>query len=339
MNLDVLIPSLLLPAPILKLFPPPAVPALERMLARADTRVASTPGGGASWLCERWGVGAPYPVAPLLAEYDGFDPSNDGWMFAEPVHLTPDRDRLKLFPARFLELREAETRQLITILNSHFADRNLQFVAPAHASLSQRWYVRCAPAEIPETTPPNAARVGSLADFQPRSRGTLNWRSLQNEAQMLFFGHPVNEAREAAGKPTISGVWFWGGGILPELKRAAYDCVATDSAIAMQLARKSGIPVLPPSWDSIRSAQGNVLAVIDSCAESAGSLDFPAWRHELERLDREWFQPMSRALATGNIQYLSIFAPDVEDTRSFHLTRRNHFLRFWRAAKPLSRYA
>lgn len=334
MNLDVLIPSLLLPAPMHKLLSPPIVPALERLLARADRQLEVTP-AGSSWLFEHWGVVAPYPFAPLLAEYDGLDASNDAWMLAEPVHLAPEGKLLKLFPARFLELKATETAVLIADLNTHFADRHLQFIAPTH----DRWYVRCSPSEIPGTTSTDAARFSSLADFQPKSTGALDWRSLQNEAQMLFFGHPVNDAREVTGKPTVSGVWFWGGGILPKLKRPTYDSVVANSPLATQFAKKTAIDVLPLSWDSIQSAQGNVLAVIDSCAEFAGNADLLAWERELGRLDREWFLPMSQALGKGEIQRLNIHVPGNGSASSFHLTRRNHLLRFWRTAMPLSSYA
>ena len=337
MNLDVLIPSLFLPATVQlpQMFAPvPTVPALERLLARADRRIDTMP-ALVPWLCERWGVAAPYPIAPLLAEYDGLDASNDGWMFAEPVHLIPHRDRVELVPGRVLDLNVVETTALIDLLNSHFADRALQFFAPT----PDRWYVRCSPSEVPDTTPPNAARTGSLAEFLPKSTGALNWRSLQNESQMLFFDHRINEARENAGKPTISGVWFWGGGVLPDLKKPTYSRVIASSVFAVQLAKKSGIETLPLSWDAVRQGRGSVLAVIESCGQLADSADLPAWRHELERLDREWFLPVSQALRRGDIRSLNILVPGHGSTRSFHVTRPKQLFRFWRVAGPLSSHA
>jgi len=156
---------------------------------------------------------------------------------------------------------------------------------------------------------------------------------------MLFFGHPVNERREMEGKPPISGVWFWGGGVLSELKKPPYERVMSISPLATQLARKTNIDVHPITWDSIQSTQGSALAVFETCAPLARDLNFSAWARELERLDREWFLPMSQALAKGTIQRLSFHVPGDECTRSFHLTRRNKLLRFWRAAKPLATYA
>lgn len=334
MNLDVLIPSLLIAAPIQKLFPPPIVPALEKLLARADSRVEAS-FAGSSWLCERWGVQAPYPVAAILAQHDGLDTAKDAWLFAEPVHLASDRDRSSLFPASFLELNTVEVAALVDSLNSHFADRQLHFFAPS----PERWYVRCEAPEIPQTTPPSVARLGSIVDSQPRSTGKLNWRSLQNESQMLLFGHAVNTTREAQGKPTVSGVWFWGGGISPELNTPEYQCVVTNSALPKQLAFGTGIDVRPLSWDAVQAASGDALLVLDSCAEPAESGDITAWMRELENLDREWFLPILCALGEGTIHRLQLYVPMADGVRAFLTTRRNHLFRFWRSARPLATYA
>lgn len=336
MNLEVLIPSLLLPAPLHKLISPPKAPALERLLARANRQYETAPSADA-WLCARWGMKAPYPIAPLFAKQDGLDLANEGWMFAEPVHLVADRDRVKLYPARLLELKIDESAALIDKLNAHFADRGLRFYAPT----ADRWYVCCAPAEIPITTPANAVQTGSLADFQPESQGLLNWRSLQNEAQMLLFDHPVNTARDASGKPVVSGVWFWGGGELPALTKPAYDRVAADPGLAAALAEQSGVDSLslPLSWPALQSLRGTVLVVMDTCAAAAADGDLPAWESEVARLDREWFQPIAQGISQGPIRELVIHVPDGARTSSFRLTRRNHLLTFWRSTKPLSTYA
>ena len=334
MNLDVLILSLLLPAPMHKMLPAPKVPALERLLARADRQVAVAP-MGASWLCEHWGMVAPYAIAPLLAEYDGVDRSNHAWMFAEPFHHAPEQKWQKRSPAHLLELTALESTELIAALNAHFADRTLIFFAPTPA----RWYVRCNPAEVPNTTPLDQARFGSPLDYQPTSLGTINWRAIQNEAQMLLYAHPVNVAREAAGKPVVSGVWFWGGGVQPKLTKPAYDRVIASSPLAVQLAKNSAINVYPLAWDSVPSTDGNALVVIDSCADLAHEFDLLKWGHEMERLERDWFLPISTALGNGSIQQLTLHAPLAEWTQTFQLTRRNYRFRFWRATKPLTTYA
>ena len=256
-------------------------------------------------------------------------------MFAEPVHLKPERDQLDLLAAGFLDLSACETTELISALNANFADRGLQFFAQTPA----RWYVRCAYSEIPVTHSPFAPRTGSLIDFQPRSTGKMDWRSLQNESQMLFFGHPVNEAREAIGKTTVSGVWFWGGGTMPALERPTYDCVAASLPFAIQLARKTCIKSCALSLNELLSTKGNVLAIIDSCSRLTAAFDLLGWEREIERLEHSWFEPLTAALLNGTVERLNLYVPDGTTTREFHITRANRLVRFWRRTKPLARYA
>jgi hypothetical protein len=66
-----------------------------------------------------------------------------------------------------------------------------------------------------------------------------DWSRWQNEAQMLFHQHPVNQAREAAGLPGISGVWTWGGGVLPQVP-CGPDLVAADHPLGIGLAQAMG---------------------------------------------------------------------------------------------------
>ena len=56
---------------------------------------------------------------------------------------------------------------------------------------------------------------------------------------MLFYGHPVNRAREAAGRPVISGVWTWGGGVLPTVAGGPALTIA-DHPLGIGLARAGG---------------------------------------------------------------------------------------------------
>src|ERR1700743_1430854 len=40
------------------------------------------------------------------------------------------------------------------------------------------------------------------------------WMKLQNEVQMAWVEHPVNEAREARGLPAVNSIWFHAQGVL-----------------------------------------------------------------------------------------------------------------------------
>lgn len=335
MNLDVLIPSLFLPYPVLKKFPAPHAPALAAILARAD-RQASRHASAGDWLCERWGIAPPCPFAAILAAFDGLDTQQPaGWLFAEPVNMATQSKTLKLFPARFLGLTADESRQCVEALNTHFSARGLHFFA----TVPDRWYVRCAHDEIPVTAPVDQARLGSMLEFQPQSHGKINWRAIQNEIQMLFHTHPVNAAREMDGRPRVDGVWFWGGGVAAAIRAPSYDSVLADEPLAMQLAKQSGIAASRLAIAAAHAGIRSALAVIDTCHHFARDLEMQEWVTEVERLDREWFKPVARKLRAGDIGRLTLFSPDGEQTRTFTITRSQLALRFWRKPVSLSTHA
>ena len=109
----------------------------------------------------------------------------------------------------------------------------------------------------------DAARFDPLIECQPVSKGIINWRALQNEIQMLFHTHPVNELREAAGKPTINGVWFWGGGVAPVPTRPAFKCLISDSPFALQLAKQTEIETRVLSSSMLEELSADTLVAID----------------------------------------------------------------------------
>ena len=334
MNLDVLIPSLLLPAPISTLIQAPHAPTLSRLLARADRQI-DAPANGTAWLCERWGLTAPYPLAPLLAAFDGIDIGEHAWLLAEPVNMIPDRDTLKMFSAHHLELTAAEADAFIAALNAHFHDVGLVFFAPTPS----RWYTRCAIDEVPETTPVDQARVGRLLDLQPKSRGKINWRALQNEIQMLFHTHPVNALREDSGRPVVSGVWFYGGGMRAALKAPQYETVLADAPLPKHLALASRIAVGPVPVSLTTLNAKDMLVAIHSCADLTDDFDLPGLTTEIERLERDWFAPLAVALGRGDIATLKIIIPNGLNSHVFTITRKQLVFRFWRKAEPLASYA
>ena len=51
--------------------------------------------------------------------------------------------------------------------------------------------------------------IGRNVDvWQPQSAASQSIRRLQNEMQMLLYTHPINEAREIRGLPTVNSFWL-----------------------------------------------------------------------------------------------------------------------------------
>ncbi len=266
---------------------------------------------------------------------DGLESEDGAWMFAEPINLSPERDWLKLAPARMLSVTAEESKQLIAALNQHFPELGLHF----HNSHPDRWYVSCAEKEIPVTTPAYAASLGPLIECQPKSKGSINWRSLQNETQMLFHNHRVNQQREAEGKPTINGVWFWGGGAMPQLNRPSIDCLLSDIPFALELAKQTNLVAKSPTSLDFQELDGNVLIAIDDLANLISDYDLPRWAAAIERIDQSLFNPILTALSRGTISHLIIRASYGDWEQAFSITKRDLLLRFLRPSKPLSSYA
>jgi hypothetical protein len=339
-NLEVLLPFLLLPPALTQGAPPPVAPFLERLLSRSTARRAALPHDHAA-IFERFGFAAPYPHASMMALADGLPGREDAWMFAEPVHLDAGLSGMSLFPSDYLDVVPAEATALMLALNAHFTADNIGF----HFGSDGRWYVRHAAGETPLTHSVESARAGMAAKLLPRSSGKLNWSAIQNEAQMVLYHHPVNEAREAAGKPTINGIWFWGGGTMPEPPPLPQnvDAVVTDSPLVRQLASHVDLPVQDADPVELFAGKNpparNLLLVIDALERPALNLDVAQWSHRLQQLDTAWFQPIQAALADGRLTQVNLRAPAWELEHAFVLTRRQFQFGFWRRPKPLKSYA
>ena len=230
------------------------------------------------------GPGRDLPSAALCLLADAPERARDGcWFHADPVHLRPDRDRLLLFAGPVLAPRVDEADALVAAFNAHFADDGLYLIAVR----PDRWYLRVAEPPNLRTCPLYDVLGRDLDACLPSGPDARAWNRWQNEAQMLFYGHPVNQARETAGRPVISGVWTWGGGVLSTVSGGPALTIA-DHPLAVGLARASGgarrgLDALDcAAW---RDATGTVLVFWDHLWQSVSAGDLDAWRHGLDALN------------------------------------------------------
>ena len=219
MPLDLLVPHLLPPPDAPTDMGSLRLPALERWLAAADI-VRSPATSAGDWLAMEFSLPLPAPVAPIALIAEGHSVEGT-WMRADPVHLSIDREAVRLHGAAALEIGRDEADALVGILQAHFRGDGLQFVAPS----PERWYVRVPDEEAAPVTTPLASVIGrNVQGAFPESRGRIKWRTSLTEAQMLLGTHEVNARREASGRPAINSVWFWGGGTRSEERRVGKEC-------------------------------------------------------------------------------------------------------------------
>jgi hypothetical protein len=330
-RLDLLVPGLFGPVPL----PPedlPAVPALARLLGRADrsdTPVADPLTALASRFGIRAAPGGDLPSAPYcrLADDPGTDPSGY-WMHADPVHLRPDRDQLLLFDARHLGLGQTEADRLTAELNAHFAPDGLRFEAP----IPDRWYLRLESPPRVRTSPLHAVAGRGLGPFLPSGEDGPAWIRLLNEAQMLLHHSEVNRAREREGRPAVSGIWPWGGGrAQAQRPEAGYEAVHGGHPFLVGLAQAAGIPVraMADGADAPIPRQPREARLVfwDALWPAVLDADAGVWSRELVRLDR-LVQVLLAGLRDGRVGRVDL---DACDGGLFRLTPMA-LRRFWRRA-------
>lgn len=317
------------------------VPALKRLLARAHCTTLD-PIGVDAWLCTAFGVERQHdwPLAPLTLALDGGDPGVAYWLRSDPVYLRMLRGQLLLAESGMYAPTADETRALIATLNEHFAPDNLAFQAPHPA----RWYLRVehAPALVTQSL---ADVIGRDIDrYLPAGNDGLRWHRILNEIQMLLHEHPVNQARETAGKPALNSVWLWGGGVHPVARGSTFTKLWSDDALALALAATNNIPArpLPESAHPLVGAPagdaGAQLIVLPQlrAAIHAGNSDHS--RAILHALEKNWFAPLYSALRHRRLTGLALIVPGERYCRRYDITGGDSW-KFWRPIRELRHYA
>jgi hypothetical protein len=337
-------------------------PALDRLIARA-TLVERVIGEDFQrtlpherWVARQFGVlpgGAAAddeaPLAPYMLRADGGEPGAATWACVQPVHVRIAHDHLVLIDPASLELSGDEAAALLAVARPLIEELGVRIEAPQPA----RWYLssdgfgtlagasplRASGRNI-EIWLPHEARSGE------RSRA---WMKLQNEVQMAWFEHPVNEAREARGLPAVNSIWFHAQGTAQPVQspfaRVLSDAAAT-RGLALSAKVETGAPpvafaALPASVSGTSAANstsgngsagaGNSATLVELDLFSAAYIeqDWARWNDAFAALESDWFAPALAALQSGQLGALDLTF--CGDTGSVTLSvTRGDLRKFWR---------
>ncbi|MEH6457555.1 MAG: hypothetical protein V7749_14595 [Cocleimonas sp.] len=127
-------------------------------------------------------------------------------MCADPIHLEVSMNDVTLTD-KITDLTDDEAKELIKILNQHFAQDGLEFIFGSN----QCWYVSFAENETVQSHDLDSVLLQNIIDKSTKSE-RRNWQVIQNEAQMLLHSSDINQQREIAGLKTVNSLWFWGAG-------------------------------------------------------------------------------------------------------------------------------
>ncbi len=197
-------------------------PALTRLLAAAGAPAVDRD-GSIGVICTALGIAKQrdWPVAPWLARGAGIAATAAYWLCAEPATFEVGRGDVSL-SGTVTDLEPVETTALLSSLNAHFAREGVRFDAP-HAA---HWLAGCVATQSLSTQPPESVIGKPLLGHLMEGTDGGRWRSWQNEIQMLLFEHPVNVAREAAGRAVVNSVWLLGWRNTRFGKRSRTNCSA-----------------------------------------------------------------------------------------------------------------
>jgi hypothetical protein len=126
-----------------------------------------------------------------------------------PCHWSVGIDHIRMENPDDLKITDRESRELFGAIEPYFTDDGitltydtpLRWLAQGEA-LSHMASQGISFASLDRV-------IGRNVDvWQPQSVASKSIRRLQNEMQMLLYTHPINEAREARGLPTVNSFWL-----------------------------------------------------------------------------------------------------------------------------------
>ena len=236
--------------------------------------------------------------------------TNEQWICLDPVNLGFVERRMLVGDPQELSLTRVEAEALAASIGPVVSALGVIEVATPH-----QWHLRLAPGG---TVPATEALSSVIAKRADASLAALDsrWQQALNDAQIELHSHPVNKAREGAGRPTVNSLWPWGGAPLPARPKIStkstspqYPPPVTLYANAPEhrgLAAYLNLPGAPVAECWSRTLAAPALFVLDSLALPARRADANRWREALILMEQSWFAPLLADLEQGHIKHLRI---------------------------------
>jgi len=285
-----------------------------------------------SWLAGQFGLesglasNSSPPIAAALMQSMRLNVDTGTWFILQPVHIHIARDHLVLTDPRQLALAEQDARSLFDIAAPLFEEYGKRLLYGNAGT----WFVHADDWAELQTSTPDAATGHNIDIWMPKGPQERDWRKLQNEVQMHWFSHSVNEKREARGMKAVNSLWLWGGpGMNSDQVARRYDKGFNLSGWMQGFSQ-----LLPQHGTADNGAElpANLrernLLLLSALLEPALSNDWSRWLDAMHCLEKDWFAPLLQALRIGTIDQLSFIVTD--DARlSRYTTNRSSLRKFW----------
>lgn len=170
-----------------------------------------------------------WPVAALCRQNERGDAGAAYWLRADPVYLQVEMRGARVMACDGFDLNESELLAIAETLQPVFSEQGIDF----HIGSQGFCYLRIREGKpLPSGTPVMDMLGCDITGHLPSDR---RWVALFNECQIVLHNHPLNVIRQRNGQLPVNGMWFWGGGIMPESVGHAFKTVNSDDGIVKAL--------------------------------------------------------------------------------------------------------
>ena len=338
-NLDILLPLGLPPPELARdLLRELKLPALATLLARSKTGhqrqqfddfARALP--HEMWLASQFSLpsfGHDTQNSPALAcaamRALGLRVDEGVWFILHPAHIHIARDHLVLTDIRQIGLSEADSRELFEAALPLFdeAGRTLAY------GDANTWFLRADDWQGLQTSTPDATCGHNIDIWMPQGDGAPAWRKLQNEVQMLWFTHPLNQRREMQGRQSVNSLWLWGGASAQPStpgQRQVFNLPDSFAGLG-QYARTASADAAIVEVIDAKPEHG--LLVLDQLIQPALTGEWSSWLQQLQTLESSCFAPLLQALQQRQFDSLSLIVSDNANLLELS-TSRLSLKKFW----------
>ena len=195
---------------------PPKIKVMKYTLVIADNQDQESFDRGLPY--EKFLLGSQNASAPLELQSNGVTVHSDTCIVRiEPIHIHAARDHLVLTSTQILDIQSSEADALFDSVKDIFAEMSNVI----HRSMPHKWFIESTALESLSTVSSAQAEGRNIDHWMPSDTSiegvARQWRKWQNEIQMIWFNHPVNEARQAEGMLSINSIWISGNGKLADI--------------------------------------------------------------------------------------------------------------------------
>lgn len=291
------------------------------------------------WLAHMLGLSQLPHAALLLASEKNMNEEQMrlGWAVLQPVHLHVALDHLVLDFHEKLNLTTDEAYCLFEVARPILESLSSRLLAPT----PMHWYIGDEQISMLRLCSPLRTVGRNIDLWVPYGTEGRIWRKLQNEIQMLWHDHPVNQARIERGDLPINGIWLFGSGSLPQLPLSfPFSSIFSNNPLLLgisKLAHKK-IAALPYHFDDIYAdsqqlenddSDLSTLIWFDDLISPATQQDWTVWLKLFSEIEHNWLEPAYRALCRRHLKQLTLVLMSEQGWLTL-IPKANDWWKFWR---------